>query len=140
MKWFRRATPKPDPKPAASPPREPEPEPVQVAGITPQAVQAALNAGEPLLFVDIRQRWDNEAQRPVGAISLPLNELPTRYNELDASQRIVLSCYHGNSSLQGAAFLMQQGFPDVASMSGGFAEWAAAGLPIEGRLAPDNQQ
>ncbi|MCB0076695.1 MAG: rhodanese-like domain-containing protein [Anaerolineales bacterium] len=131
MKWFRPF--RKEPQTAAAPmppPRTPDPAPIQIDEVTPHMVQSALDAGEALLFVDVRQRWDYEMQRPARAISLPLNELPERYDELDRSQRIVLTCYHGYTSLQGAAFLMQQGFVNVQSMSGGFAGWAQAGLPI----------
>ena len=111
MKWFRPF--RKEPQTAAAPmppPRTPDPAPIQIDEVTPHMVQSALDAGEALLFVDVRQRWDYEMQRPARAISLPLNELPERYDELDRSQRIVLTCYHGYTSLQGAAFLMQQGF------------------------------
>ncbi len=36
---------------------------------------------------------------------------------------IVVYCYHGNSSLGATAYLIENGFKNVASMSGGFEAW-----------------
>ncbi len=36
---------------------------------------------------------------------------------------MVVYCYHGNSSLGATAFLLENGFKNVASMSGGFEAW-----------------
>ena len=120
------------PPPATPPrPREPEPEPIHVPEVSAAEVAAAMQGDEPPILLDVRQRWDSAHNRPAGSISLPLNELPARLDELDPSRRIVLSCYHGYSSLDGAAFLIERGFTDVASLRGGFAAWAAEGLPTE---------
>lgn len=147
MGWldrFRRSNDAPEAQksaPAAPPPAEsapaPAPEPpIQITERSAQEVHDGLQAGEEFVFLDVRQSTDHETMRPVGAISLPLTELPMRMEELDRGTRYVLSCYHGYTSLQGAAFLKQNGFEAVESMSGGFSGWAAAGLPIEGRAVP----
>ena len=44
-------------------------------------------------------------------------------------------CYHGNSSLGGAAHLLSKGFEEVYSMSGGFAAWGDQ--PIESDPQPE---
>ncbi len=125
------STPDDQPTPSPTPQREPEPEPLMIQETSPQAVHARLAAGEAVTLLDVRQPWDFAAQHPEGALSLPLNDLPDRLNELDPTKSYVLSCYHGYTSLNGVAFLMEKGFVDVQSMSGGFSGWAAAGLPIE---------
>lgn len=135
MNWFKRKKPQ-DSQPSPTPRATPEPEPLTIPEVTPREVHEAMANGEALVFLDVRQPWDHDLQRPAGAQPLPLNELPSRMDELDRDARIVLSCYHGYTSLQGAAFLMQNGFGNVQSMSGGFAGWAEANLPIEGRGAP----
>jgi thiosulfate sulfurtransferase len=35
----------------------------------------------------------------------------------------VVYCYHGHTSLGGAAYLMDQGFTEVYSLIGGFERW-----------------
>jgi thiosulfate sulfurtransferase len=41
----------------------------------------------------------------------------------DKQQKIIVYCYHGNMSLGGAEYLLENGFEDVCSMSGGFEAW-----------------
>ena len=128
---FRRRpnpTPERDPRPSPEPAAVPPPAIRQVAAAE---VYAAMQAGEPLQFLDVRMPWDFAAQHPAGATSLPLNELAERVGELDRTQRIVLSCYHGYSSQDGVAFLLAEGFERVENLQGGFSGWAQAALPIE---------
>lgn len=112
-------------------------QPQGVPQITPQAVMQQLESGESIAFLDIRMPWDHEAMHPKGAESLPINEIQGRLDELDKNKRYILSCYHGYSSQDATAFLLEQGFTDVKSMIGGFSGWAAAGLPVEGKYQND---
>jgi rhodanese-related sulfurtransferase len=112
-------------------PPPPEPEPIEVPEVNPVQVYGMMQAGEEITLLDVRQRWDHAAQHPAGSISLPLNELPYRLDELEPGKHYVLSCYHGYTSLDGAAFLIEKGFTQVESLRGGFAAWAAAGLPVK---------
>ena len=109
-----------------------------VPEIAPAEVYNKMEAGEDLILLDIRMSWDHSAQHPVGAQSMPINELQLRLDELTPAQPYVLSCYHGFTSQDAVAFLLSQGFKDVKSMQGGFSGWAAAALPVTGEYA--NQQ
>jgi len=40
-------------------------------------------------------------------------------------------CGRGNQSQQAAAILRKHGYANVFNLSGGFAAWQQAGLPIE---------
>lgn len=108
-------------------------QPQGVPEITPQEVAQKLEAGESITFLDIRMPWDHQAMHPKGAESLPINEIQARMDELDKDKSYVLSCYHGYSSQDAVAFLLENGFADVKSMKGGFSGWSVAGLPIEGK-------
>jgi rhodanese-related sulfurtransferase len=44
-------------------------------------------------------------------------------------KEVVVVCRSGNRSKQGRDILKSAGFPQVTSMSGGLAQWSAAGLP-----------
>ena len=103
--------------------------------ITPAEVHEKMAAGENLLLLDIRMPWDHTANHPVGAQSMPINELQLRIEELTPTQPYVLSCYHGFTSQDAVAFLLSQGFKDVKSLQGGFSAWAAAELPVAGQYA-----
>lgn len=120
---------------APAPSSHPVQEPLTVREVNPAEAYEQLQAGE-IILLDVRQSWDHESQHPAGSLSLPLNQLADRLDELDPNQHYVLSCYHGYSSQDGVAFLMNQGFEKVESMRGGFSGWAQSALPIEGRYAP----
>lgn len=124
--------------PASSEPNAtpaPRREPITVHEVEPTSLYEKLQAGDDVVFLDVRQSWDHAAQHPAGSLSLPLTELADRLEELDPNKHYVLSCYHGYSSQDGVAFLLNQGFENVESMRGGFSGWAQAGLPVEGQHA-----
>lgn len=45
-------------------------------------------------------------------------------------RRLVLICDHGYASALAAATLVELGFRDAGDVTGGFAAWRAAGLPV----------
>jgi rhodanese-related sulfurtransferase len=108
-------------------------QPQSIPQIAPLEVAQKLESGENVTFLDIRMPWDHDAMHPKGAKPFPINEIQSRLDELDKDKSYVLSCYHGYSSQDATAFLLENGFTDVKSMIGGFSGWSAAGLPVEGK-------
>ncbi len=73
-----------------------------------------------------------------GSISIPRGELEAgRWRELDKSKEIVVHCssYECSASRKAADFLESKGF-NARAYEGGLKEWAEAGLPMEGKLTP----
>jgi rhodanese-related sulfurtransferase len=62
---------------------------------------------------------------------IPLDELPTRLSEVPGDREIVVVCRSGNRSQVGRDILLDAGFEQVTSMSGGVNEWKSLGYPIE---------
>ena len=94
--------------------------------ITPAELAAWLaDAGraKPLLL-DVREPWEYERARLVGAQLLPMRELPGRLQELDPAQDIVAICHHGGRSRQVAMFLEKNGFSKVHNLVGGVDAWS----------------
>ncbi len=82
-------------------------------------------------ILDVREP-DEWAQGHIPKATLiPLGQLANRVGELPEGQEIVVVCRSGNRSRQGSEILMQAGFSQVESMSGGMNAWVAAGYPIE---------
>lgn len=81
--------------------------------------------------LDVRtvEEW-NEFHAP-GTTLIPLEQLPARLNEVPRDRQIVVVCRSGNRSQQGRDILLNAGFEQVASMTGGLTEWRANGFPIE---------
>ncbi len=94
--------------------------------ISPEDVQAAIERGDAVRLVDVRQLWEYESHRIAGAILLPLGDLPRRAAALDPAEAVICICEHGVRSRHAADFLAAQGFSNVATMTGGMAQYSGA--------------
>lgn len=95
-----------------------------VEELTPEEVE---DLPEGAQIVDIRPPEEFERGHIPGAINVPLNELPSRIDEIEWSDYIVCACPIGQSSIQAANLIRSyEGVDDdavVASMAGGYREW-----------------
>ena len=85
--------------------------------------------GTFVLDVRTQEEW-NEYHAPNTTL-IPLDQLPSRLNELPRDREIVVVCRSGNRSQQGRDILLNAGFEQVTSMTGGLNEWRASGYPVE---------
>ena len=93
-----------------------------------------LDAGEPLVLIDVRQPEEFAASpgHLPGAINLPLPELPGWIAEAAAHQKpVVLVCKTDRRSARAAELLMGAGIPDIAILRGGTDGWHQQGLALE---------
>ena len=100
-------------------------EPVSITEISPEQLQTRLERGDEVVVVDLRQAWEYQAGHIPGALSLFIEEVPRRFHELPIDVDIVFQCWHGHTSLDVAAYLIEQGWQPsrIASLSGGIAGW-----------------
>lgn len=103
--------------------------------ISPEEVHAAVKRGDAVRLVDVRQPWEYENRRIAGAILLPLGDLPRRVAELNPAEAIICLCEHGVRSRHAADFLVAQGFSDVATMTGGMAEYSGPVVTGTGEMS-----
>lgn len=96
--------------------------------LTPAEVEEAAvrTAPAPPLLLDVRTPGEFARRRIPGAVLIPVNELPRRYQELDPDRPTICLCEHGIRSEAAAAFLARQDFADVANMRGGMVRWTGA--------------
>jgi rhodanese-related sulfurtransferase len=89
-------------------------------------VKARLDAGDPLVLLDCRERDEYELVRIAAATLVPMSELPQRVGELDAlrTAEVVVYCHHGVRSRRVANWLRSQGFARVQSLAGGIDRWS----------------
>jgi rhodanese-related sulfurtransferase len=85
--------------------------------------------GAFVLDVRTQEEWD-DFHAPNTTL-IPLDQLPTRLNEIPHDKEIVVVCRSGNRSQEGRDILLNAGFQQVTSMQGGLNEWRASGYPIE---------
>ncbi|MBN2116846.1 MAG: rhodanese-like domain-containing protein [Anaerolineales bacterium] len=89
----------------------------------------AYQNGAFILDVRTPEEW-NEYRVP-DTTFIPLEQLPSRLGEIPRDRQIIVVCRTGNRSQQGRNILLNAGFEQVTSMSGGLNKWRASGYPIE---------
>ena len=91
--------------------------------------EAAKMREQGAFILDVRtpEEW-NEVHIPDSTL-IPLDELPNRVNEVPKDQDVVVVCRSGNRSQQGRDILLNAGYEQVTSMTGGVNEWKTAGYP-----------
>lgn len=110
----------------APPPRKMYPKPMLDLEITAAALAAQL-ASPPagLVLLDVREPWEFATAQIAGSKSMPMGEIPARaLQELDPEAPIVTICHAGVRSLNVAAWMRNQGFEKVQSLTGGIDAWS----------------
>ncbi len=82
------------------------------------------NKSNNLVILDVREPHEYQICKINGSKLIPLGDLPSRINELDTADDIIVHCHHGMRSLQATRFLKHMGFKRVKNLSGGIDEWA----------------
>jgi rhodanese-related sulfurtransferase len=94
--------------------------------------QAYEKYQQGVFFLDVRTQAEWDSFHIPNTTLIPLDQLPTRLNEVPQDREIVVVCRSGNRSKTGRDQLRQAGYDQVTSMSGGVNAWQAAGYPVEG--------
>ncbi len=90
----------------------------------PAELAAYLAQGNTPVLLDVREPWEFNLCKIEGAQLIPMNELPTRLQELNKAAETVVICHHGVRSYHAARYLEVSGFSAVINLSGGVAAWA----------------
>ena len=83
--------------------------------------------------IDVREDAEFAKGHIVGARHIPLAQLEVRAKELQKykAKPVIICCETGNRSSSAMATLRKLGFENVYNLSGGYAGWQQAGLPVE---------
>lgn len=84
--------------------------------------RAEIDAVKPVIL-DVRDARAFGRARIDGAVNLNNDSVEALLADTPRSQALLVYCYHGNSSLNAARFLVEQGFENVMSIEGGFEAW-----------------
>jgi rhodanese-related sulfurtransferase len=96
-------------------------------------VDEAYQAYQDGAFVlDVREQEEWDAFHIPGTTLIPLSQLADRLDEVPTDREIVVVCRSGNRSQSGRDILLEAGYGNVTSMSGGVTAWSNAGYPIDG--------
>jgi rhodanese-related sulfurtransferase len=101
---------------------------VKAEDLNVELVEAA-----PDLLIDVRTPAEWEKGYIPGAVQMPLEELMSFVSEWPEAQDadIVVYCQGGHRGQMAATMLRAYGYTNVRNLSGGFAAWATATLPVE---------
>ena len=86
------------------------------------APAASSDHDRPFLL-DVREpaEWHAMNLSGLGAVLLPMGQLPERLNEIPRDRPVVVYCHSGVRSLEVAKLLVAQGWTDVRNLEGGIA-------------------
>ncbi|MGE7997860.1 rhodanese-like domain-containing protein [Lysinibacillus sp. NPDC093190] len=90
--------------------------------ISAKEVQQALEQGQAINLIDVREVDEVEAGHIPGIIHIPLGLLEFRMHELNKNESYVMVCRSGGRSGSATQFLENQGF-NVSNMVGGMLAW-----------------
>lgn len=104
----------------------------RIREVTPAEVAAMRERGEKAVYLDVREPNEWNLGRIPGAVFLPRGQLESKVEDaVPRDAKVVIYCARGNRSALAADTLQQMGYRDVASMSGGFQQWAMEDREVE---------
>ncbi|MCX7925784.1 MAG: rhodanese-like domain-containing protein, partial [Fimbriimonadales bacterium] len=95
-----------------------------IPSITPLELKRRLEAGEPLVLLDVREPYELEISRLPHIKHIRMAEVPERVHELNPADEIVVICRSGGRSGQITRLLMQMGYRRVKNLTGGMNAYA----------------
>ena len=105
---------------------------MDVPQITVAELAIRLASGTGTVLLDVRPADEWLRVSIPGSLHIPAAELPRRIHELDPDAPTAVICHFGIRSIAAAAFLLEQDFDDVCSVTGGidlYARDVATELP-----------
>ena len=87
-------------------------------------LKARRDRGEKPLVVDVREEWELKLASIPDVVHLPMSQIPARLPELSPDTETIVMCHAGGRSMRVAHFLVNQGFTNVANLSGGISAWS----------------
>ncbi|MHA8082394.1 rhodanese-like domain-containing protein [Aquirufa sp. A-Brett2-15D] len=96
--------------------------------ITIDELKERMDKGEALHLFDVREEYEFD-EFNIGAILIPLGELPDRLDEMVhlKNEEILIHCRSGARSGRAKDYLTAEGYTNVRNVLGGMVAWQAAG-------------
>jgi rhodanese-related sulfurtransferase len=94
--------------------------------LSPQHLKDWLDdASQPApVLLDVREPWEFDTCHIAQSVSMPMQTVTSRLQELDDDASIVVICHHGARSQQVAMYLARNGFHKIFNLQGGIDAWA----------------
>jgi hydroxyacylglutathione hydrolase len=98
--------------------------------LSSQFAAELMSSSEPPVVVDVRAGREREKKYIEGSLSVPLNHLAERLEELPKDRAVLVYCAGGYRSSIAASLLQKNGFRQVSEIAGGLSAWEVAKLPV----------
>jgi len=82
-----------------------------------------------VVLLDVRENDEWQRGHAPGAQHIPMGQVPSRIDEIDADAKLFVVCQAGGRSQRVAEYLARNGYAPV-NVSGGMLAWADAGRPV----------
>jgi rhodanese-related sulfurtransferase len=76
------------------------------------------------VLLDVREPWEFETCRIAQSVSMPMQTVTSRLQELEDDASLVVICHHGARSQQVAMYLARNGYQKIFNLEGGIDAWA----------------
>lgn len=94
------------------------------ATISPRALKARIDAGEPLRILDVRQPVEWEIVHLETSTLVPFDRLDEAAKGLDPDEEIIVVCRKGERSARAVEHLREAGFKRARNLIGGLTAWS----------------
>jgi rhodanese-related sulfurtransferase len=95
-----------------------------VREISAPELKARRDRGDQPLVIDVREDWELQLASIPGVVHVPMSQVPARLPEFSRDAETIVMCHAGGRSMRVAHFLVNQGFTNVANLSGGISAWS----------------
>lgn len=92
--------------------------------ISVQELKNKFDNKEDFILLDVRTSDEYSTCKINNSILIPLNELSSRFNELNKDKEIIVHCHHGSRSSRAIQFLESVGFNNLKNLKGGINSWS----------------
>lgn len=101
-----------------------------VQNVTIQEARSLIESEASVIVLDVREAGEYQGGHVAKSLLRPVGQVANWSKTLDKDARYLLVCRSGHRSSLAAVKLVDYGFTDVSSMTGGMLAWSAAGYPV----------
>jgi hydroxyacylglutathione hydrolase len=97
-----------------------------VEQVSAAELRDAVERGHPMQLIDVRSPKEYAADHVQGSINVPVGEIAARLGELQPEAPTAVMCEGGYRSALAASLLQQEGFRQLANVTGGMTAFREA--------------
>ncbi|UIR55712.1 rhodanese-like domain-containing protein [Sphingobacterium sp. SRCM116780] len=92
--------------------------------VTVEELKSKIDNNEDFQLIDVRETFEYEVSN-LGGLNIPLSGILIEVDKISKDKPVIMQCRSGKRSAQAVMILEQQGFDNLANLSGGILAWKA---------------